>query len=149
MGTVGGPWTEEWRKRTDTDTKGISPGMMLYHMCRELGLRKCLFMDLPWITPSVPVPAPGIYKACVSCGGVVKGGCQPACAGKYPVPMFPQELLPYALWRHDFRGWRNEINFLVNYSWEWDMDSNRIIQESYRLPLLQSTHTQNNGCFPD
>ena len=34
--------------------------------------------------------------------------------------MFPHELLPFTA-RHDFGKGRMKINFLVNYSWEWDL----------------------------
>ena len=40
--------------------------------------------------------------------------------GNTQSPMFPPELLPYTR-RHDFGAGGMRINFLVNYSWEWDM----------------------------
>jgi len=35
--------------------------------------------------------------------------------------MFPKELLPYTK-RQDFCGGGIKVNFLVNYSWKWDLD---------------------------
>ena len=40
--------------------------------------------------------------------------------GNTKSPMFPQELLPFTA-RHDFGKGGMKINFLVNYSWEWDL----------------------------
>ena len=40
--------------------------------------------------------------------------------GNTESPMFPPELLPYTR-RHDFSSGGMKINFLVNYSWEWDL----------------------------
>ena len=40
--------------------------------------------------------------------------------GNTKSPMFPHELLPFTA-RHDFGKGGMKINFLVNYSWEWDL----------------------------
>ena len=40
--------------------------------------------------------------------------------GNTASPMFPKELLPFTS-RQDFGKGGMKINFLVNYSWEWDM----------------------------
>lgn len=52
--------------------------------------------------------------------------------GNTKSPMFPKELLPYTK-RQNFDGGGIKVNFLVNYSWKWDLDQ-----------LKRSTSKSNN-----
>jgi len=42
--------------------------------------------------------------------------------GNYNSPMFPKELLPY-LSRKTIGEGKMKVNFLVNYGWQWDLNS--------------------------
>lgn len=101
---------------------GISPGMTLYRMCRELGIQEMSFYGFTVDNTKRPSAQRRAFtSACVAAveelsredaGLLVLGNTQSA--------MFPKELLPYTT-RHDFGKGGMKINFLVNYSWEWDL----------------------------
>ena len=77
-------------------------------------------MVLLWTTQNALLPAPCIYSCLYSSSrGAIKGGCKSFSAGKYEVICISQRISAYTT-RRSFGKGGMKINFLVNYSWEWD-----------------------------
>ena len=102
--------------------EGISPGMTLYHICRELGIEEMSFYGFTIDNTKRPSKQRLAFtKACVE--AVKELSAEDArllVLGNTNSPMFPEELLPFTT-RQTFGNGGMKINFLVNYSWEWDV----------------------------
>ena len=109
-------------EKPDGYKHGISPGMTLYHMCRQLGIEEMSFYGFTVDNTKRPsAQRQAFTKACVAAvEELSKEDASLLVLGNTQSPMFPPELLPYTR-RHDFGAGGMKINFLVNYSWEWDM----------------------------
>lgn len=101
---------------------GISPGMMLYHMCVELGIEEMSFYGFTVDNTKRPsIQRQAFTKACVAAVEELSGeDASLLVLGNTQSAMFPRELLPYTV-RQDFGKGGMKVNFLVNYSWEWDL----------------------------
>ena len=104
---------------------GISPGMTLYHLCRKLGINEMTFYGFTVDNTKRPsVQREAFSKACVKAvEELSKEDAELLVLGKTTSAMFPEELKPYTN-RHRFGNVGMKINFLVNYSWEWDLGLN-------------------------
>lgn len=113
---------ERGMEKPDGYSYGISPGMTLYRMCRELGIEEMSFYGFTVDNTKRPtVQRSAFTKACVAAVEELSGeDASLLVLGNTESPMFPPELLPYTR-RHDFGAGGMKINFLVNYSWEWDL----------------------------
>ncbi len=102
--------------------KGISPGMALYHLCRKLGIKEMTFYGFTVDNTKRPsIQREAFSKACVKAvEELSKEDAELLVLGKTTSAMFPEELIPYTN-RHQFGNGGMKINFLVNYSWEWDL----------------------------
>lgn len=101
---------------------GISPGMVLYHLCRKLGIKEMTFYGFTVDNTKRPsIQREAFSKACVKAvEELSKEDAELLVLGKTTSAMFPEELKPYTN-RHQFGNGGMKINFLVNYSWEWDL----------------------------
>jgi len=101
---------------------GISPGMVLYHLCRKLGINEMTFYGFTVDNTKRPsIQREAFSKACVKAvEELSKEDAELLVLGKTTSSMFPEELKPYTN-RHKFGNGGMKINFLVNYSWEWDL----------------------------
>lgn len=109
-------------KKEDGYESGISPGMLLYRACRELGIRELSFYGFTADNVKRPlVQRAAFTKACVKAVEVLsKEDAELLVLGNTASPVFPKELLSYTE-RQVFGNGGMKINFLVNYSWEWDL----------------------------
>ena len=109
-------------EKADGYSHGISPGMTLYYMCRELGIEEMSFYGFTVDNTKRPTTQRQAFtKACVAAvGELSKEDASLLVLGNTQSDMFPPELLPYTT-RQDFGAGGMKINFLVNYSWEWDL----------------------------
>ena len=91
-------------------------------MCRQLGIEEMSFYGFTVDNTKRPsAQRQAFTKACVAAvEELSKEDASLLVLGNTQSPMFPPELLPYTR-RHDFGAGGMKINFLVNYSWEWDM----------------------------
>lgn len=101
---------------------GISPGMSLYRMCCELGIEEMSFYGFTVDNTKRPtIQRQAFTKACVEAvRELSRENASLLVLGNTRSAMFPPELLPYTS-RRNFGSGGMKINFLVNYSWEWDM----------------------------
>lgn len=105
---------------------GISPGMELYRLCRELGIQEMSFYGFTVDNTKRPSRQRMAFSdACVRAVEVLsKEDAQLLVLGNTRSAMFPKELLPYTT-RQTFGKGGMKINFLVDYSYEWDLGLSR------------------------
>lgn len=113
---------EQGMGKGDGYSHGISPGMELYRMCWELGIEEMSFYGFTVDNTKRPSHQRQAFtKACVAAvEELAKEDASLLVLGNTESPMFPRELMGYTT-RHDFGKGGMKINFLVNYSWEWDL----------------------------
>ncbi len=101
---------------------GISPGMELYHICQDLGVEELTFYGFTADNTKRPSRQRIAFSdACVKAVEVLsKEDAGLLVLGNTKSAMFPRELLPYTS-RQTFGKGGMKINFLVNYSYEWDL----------------------------
>ncbi|WP_320998653.1 undecaprenyl diphosphate synthase family protein [Hungatella effluvii] len=101
--------------------EGISPGMELYRICKEMGVEELTFYGFTVDNTKRPsVQREAFSQACVDAvEELAKEDAELLVLGNGESAMFPEELKPYTV-RRTFGKGGMKINFLVNYSWEWD-----------------------------
>ena len=89
---------------------GISPGMSLYRMCRELGIGEMSFYGFTADnTKRRSVQRQAFTRACEAAGEeLAKEDASLLVLGNTKSPMFPHELLPFTA-RHDFGKGRPRV----------------------------------------
>lgn len=102
---------------------GISPGMELYHICRNLGVQELTFYGFTADNAKRPASQRlSFSSACVKAVETLSGeDARLLVLGNTNSSVFPPELLPYTV-RRTFGNGGIKINFLVNYSFEWDLN---------------------------
>lgn len=113
---------ENGLKKEDGYDFGISPGLDLFYFCRDMGIEEMTFYGFTADNTKRPSKQRVAFsEACVKAVGVLsKENAELLVVGNTASPMFPAELLPYTT-RHTFGHGGIKINFLINYSWEWDL----------------------------
>ena len=112
----------EGMEKADGYDHGISPGMELYRMCCEMGIEEMTFYGFTVDNTKRPsAQRQAFTKACVAAvEELSREDASLLVLGNTNSAVFPAELLPYTI-RHDFGKGGMKINFLVNYSWQWDL----------------------------
>jgi undecaprenyl diphosphate synthase len=102
---------------------GIAPGFRLYEMCIEQGIQELTLYGFTQDNTKRPViQRKAFQKACVDAVGTLANrDADLLVVGNTKSPMFPKELLPYTKERVRFGKGLIKVNFLVNYSWQWDL----------------------------
>lgn len=121
---------------------GIDPGLMLFKLCQAAGVKEITYYGFTVDNTKRPSEQRTAFtNACINAVELLsKEDASLLVLGNTRSPMFPKELLPYTT-RKVFGNGGIKVNFLVNYSWKWDIDyvkkskmkSNDIMQqiESY------------------
>ncbi|MEG0988387.1 MAG: undecaprenyl diphosphate synthase family protein [Clostridium sp.] len=101
---------------------GISPGMILYNTCKKLGIEEMSFYGFTVDNTKRPSEQRLAFtNACIDAvKELSKEDAELLVVGDTDSPMFPEALLPY-ITRQTFGAGGMKINFLINYSWEWDL----------------------------
>jgi len=112
---------------------GINPGFELYRECVELGIKEITFYGFTQDNTKRPsVQTKAFQKACVdSVLQLSEYDANLLVIGNSESPLFPKELLNYTQRVAIGKGLLN-VNFLVNYGWEWDLShsvSNRQLND--------------------
>ena len=112
-------------EKQDGYAHGIDPGFRLYQLLLEYGIREATFYGFTKDNTGRPsIQTQAYVKACVD--AVEKLSNKDAnllVVGKTRSKVFPDELRPYTNHRVKFGKGLININFLVNYDWEWDLAS--------------------------
>jgi len=101
---------------------GIEPGFQLLQLCLDMGIQELTLYGYTQDNTKRPaVQKEAFQKACID---AVKRLSQLDAAllvvGNTASPMFPKELFPFTK-RVVFGKGKIKVNFLVNYSWQWDL----------------------------
>lgn len=101
---------------------GIEPGYELCRECIRLGIGEITFYGFTQDNTKRPaVQAQAFSKACVDAVmRLTDHDANLLILGNTDSPVFPKELLPYTKRVRCGRGLIN-VNFLVNYGWDWDL----------------------------
>lgn len=113
---------------------GIDPGFELYRECIDLGIKEITFYGFTQDNTKRPsVQTRAFQKACIdSVTKISEYDANLLIVGNTKSPLFPEELLPYTHRVLIGKGLIN-VNFLVNYGWDWDLnysDANERINAS-------------------
>lgn len=103
-------------------SKGLTPGLSAFKICRELGVKEMTFYGFTVDNTKRPSSQRLAFtRACVEAVQMLaKEDAELLVLGNSASPMFPPELLPFTK-RKTFGKGGLKVNFLVNYSWEWDL----------------------------
>lgn len=102
---------------------GINPGLELYDLCIKLGIKEMTFYGFTIDNTKRPSEQTKAFqKACVyAVKCLAKKDANLLVVGNSQSSLFPTELLPYRKRTRFGKGLIN-INFLVNYGWNWDLN---------------------------
>lgn len=102
---------------------GINPGLELYLECVRLGIKEVTFYGFTKDNTKRPaVQTKAFTKSCVdSVSELLKHDANLLVVGDTKSLLFPKELLPYTTRTVIGSGLMN-VNFLVNYGWDWDLN---------------------------
>lgn len=108
---------------------GVRPGFELYRQCVELGIKEITFYGFTQDNTKRPsAQTQAFQKACVDAVlELAQYDANLLVVGNTGSPLFPSELVPYTKRVTLGQGLIN-VNFLVNYGWEWDL--NHSLEES-------------------
>lgn len=103
---------------------GIEPGFRLYKMMLEYGVKEATFYGFTKDNNKrAKKQRDAFTKACVDAVQRLSGqDANLFVVGNTESPAFPMELKTYANRRVSFGKGKINLNFLVNYDWEWDLN---------------------------
>ncbi|HZJ39365.1 MAG TPA: undecaprenyl diphosphate synthase family protein [Demequina sp.] len=110
-------------KKQDGYESGLQPGLELYEMCLELGVKELTFYGFTVDNTKRPSLQIGAFqKACVDAVEyLATKDADLLVVGNTQSRFFPKALLPYTERTRFGRG-RIKVNLLANYGWKWDLD---------------------------
>ncbi len=111
-------------QKKDGYARGIQPGFLLYEQLLELGIREATFYGFTKDNNRREKGQRDAFtKACVDAVHLLSGrDANLLVIGNTDSLAFPPELLEYANKRVHFGRGLINLNFLVNYDWEWDLN---------------------------
>jgi undecaprenyl diphosphate synthase len=116
---------------------GIMPGFELYKECIKLGIKEMTFYGFTQDNTKRPAAQTKAFqKACID--SVLKLREYDAnllIVGNTDSPLFPKELLPYTK-RTSFGKGLINVNFLVNYGWNWDLNYSSNISKKSKAGII-------------
>ncbi|AMJ39965.1 undecaprenyl diphosphate synthase family protein [Anaerotignum propionicum] len=112
---------ENGLEKKDGYDRGLNPGLELYKLCKEMGVKEISYYGFTVDNTKRPTEQRlSFTNACVDAVKLLSGeDAELLVLGNADSKMFPEELLPYTK-RRTFGKGGMKLNFLVNYSWEWD-----------------------------
>ena len=104
---------------------GISPGLELFKMCSEMGVAELSYYGFTADNTKRPkIQRHSFTDACIEAVELLsQQDAELLVLGNYDSKMFPEQLKPFTE-RKKFGSGKVKVNFLVNYSWEWDLGLN-------------------------
>lgn len=109
---------------------GIDPGFELYKECMALGIQEMTFYGFTMDNTKRPSGQTQAFrKACVDAVmQISQYDANLLIVGNTDSALFPKELLPYTKRMRFGKGLMN-VNFLVNYGWDWDLSQSKSFEE--------------------
>jgi len=110
-------------EKKDGYQKGISPGLKLFELIAECGVREVTFYGFTKDNNKRPMEQRVEFtNACMKAVELLKNqNANLLVIGNDNSVAFPDELKAYANKRVIFKDGGTNVNFLVNYDWEWDL----------------------------
>ena len=120
-------------EKKDGYEKGLNPGLELYRKCRDMGVKEITYYGFTVDNTKRPREQRLAFtKACVDAVKLLANEyAELLVLGNTRSDMFPEELMEYTT-RRTFGKGGTKVNFLVNYSWEWDLGKNSDINNVLR-----------------
>lgn len=119
---------------------GVEPGFRLYELMLEYGIREATFYGFTRDNNKRAIEQREAFtKACVDAVEMLSGrDANLLVIGNNESPAFPKELQKYANNRIKFGQGLINLNFLVNYDWEWDLKNlaNNKQIASFEIPKI-------------
>jgi undecaprenyl diphosphate synthase len=102
---------------------GIEPGLKFYQACVKLGIQEITYYGFTQDNTKRPsLQTQAFQKACVDAVRLLESyNADLLVVGNTQSSMFPEELKSYANKRVKLGKSGIRVNFLVNYSWQWDL----------------------------
>lgn len=102
---------------------GIDPGLTLFRLCKKIGIKEVTYYGFTSDNTKRPSEQRKAFtSACINAVNVLsKEDAELLVVGNATSSMFPEELHKYTK-RKSFGAGGIKVNFLVNYSWEWDLN---------------------------
>lgn len=112
-------------QKKDGYRHGVQPGFALYEIMLEYGIREATFYGFTRDNNKrEKTQREAFTKACVEAVELLSGrDANLLVIGNTESEAFPPELLRYANHRVSFGRGLINLNFLVNYDWQWDLNS--------------------------
>lgn len=117
-------WAEEKGfEKQDGYMHGVAPGIELYEMMLEYGVKEATFYGFTKDNNKrAKVQRDAFTKACIEAVEFLSGkDANILVIGNTKSIAFPKELLKYANKRVYYGKGLINLNFLINYDWEWDL----------------------------
>ena len=111
------------KEKKDGYKNGIAPGLELFKMLNKHGVSEVTFYGFTKDNNKRAVEQREAFtKACVKAVNLLhEEGANLLVIGNEKSPAFPEELKSYANKRVVLKDGGINVNFLVNYDWEWDL----------------------------
>lgn len=120
---------------------GITPGLLLFKLCQKAGIKEITYYGFTTDNTKRPVNQKDAFvQACIDSVRLLSNeDAELLVLGNTQSKSFPKELLPYTE-RKVFGKGGIRINFLVNYGWEWDLNSLKSSTDNSKnvIPILRS-----------
>ncbi|WP_304507409.1 undecaprenyl diphosphate synthase family protein [Anaerotignum sp.] len=112
---------ENGLEKKDGYDRGLNPGLEMYKLCKKIGVQEITYYGFTVDNTKRPTEQRRSFtNACVEAVKLLsEQDAELLVLGNTNSKMFPEELKPYTT-RKTFGKGGIRINFLVNYSWEWD-----------------------------
>lgn len=109
--------------KKDGYQKGLPPGLRLFELMAKHGVGEATFYGFTRDNNKRALPQREAFtRACVGAVELLKNhGANLLVIGNDKSPVFPDELKDYANKRVVLKDGGMNVNFLVNYDWEWDL----------------------------
>lgn len=109
-------------EKKDGYAYGIAPGFELYELCRKIGVEELTLYGFTVDNTKRPAAQKAAFqRACVQAvEELARRDAELLVVGNERSAAFPEELLPLRE-RQKLGDGGIKVNFLVNYSWEWDL----------------------------
>lgn len=127
-------WAEEKSMTKEKGYEnGLDPGLMLFKLCKEVGIKEVTYYGFTTDNAKRPVKQREAFtKACVNAVTILsKEEAELLVVGDYESPVFPKELSKYTT-RQTFGNGGIKVNFLVNYGWEWDLNNLKLADSAQK-----------------
>lgn len=127
-------------EKQDGYSHGVEPGFTLYEQLLELGVKEVTFYGFTKDNTNRPAIQTAAYtKACIEAVTSLENkDANLLVIGNTNSSVFPDELKKYANKRVQFGKGLININFLVNYDWNWDLAQSNIQSQNHSKNFIEN-----------